>query len=221
MTLEKWILMGIFALLLAVMVVLKALHISPTHRGIVKLLLSSCFMAAAIWGYTSSSYKTCDIILVIGLAFAMLGDIFLIWLEDRKPFVAGVYSFACASATLVVYSILRYGFVWWGLILFAVVVAACLLAQRKGIFSFGKNIVHLNVYTLFVGLCGSLGCTVLFRSLGIEAVLFGAGCLLYMLSDLLLGLYLFKYRNRVVDCANTLTYFPGMMLIALSLLIIL
>ena len=44
----EWILVGVFGVLLAIMVVQKALHLGPTQRGVVKTLLSSCFLICAV-----------------------------------------------------------------------------------------------------------------------------------------------------------------------------
>ncbi len=219
MNVYEWILLGIYAVLLTIMVVQKALRRGPIQRGVVKTLLSACFFGGAIYGYVQNKAPV-DIILVIGLAFAMLGDLLLIFMEKRKPFVAGVYSFACASITLTVYSVVKYTFAWWSLFIFALITTAVVIAQRKKVFSFGKNFVHLNIYTLCVALCGSLGISLLFCNLATPGILFGVGCFLYFVSDVLLGLYLFSIRKPAVDCANSLTYFPGMLLVALSLLIL-
>ena len=215
----EWILVGVFGVLLAIIVVQKALRLGPTQRGVVKTLLSSCFLGGAIWGYTQSS-NPADIVLVIGLAFAMVGDVFLIFMEDRKPFVAGVYAFACASITLCVYTVVRYGFNWWALLIFVILTAGNVFAQHKKVFNFGQNVVHLNVYTICVTLCGSMGMALLFQGQGLASFLYGIGCILYFVSDCLLGLYLFALRKRIVDCFNSLTYFPGMMLIGVSVLML-
>ena len=53
----------------------------------------------------------------------------------------------------------------------------------------------------------------------LTSLLFGLGCFMYYASDVCLGLYLFKFRNKWVDSVNSLLYFPGMLLVALSLLV--
>ena len=80
--------------------------------------------------------------------------------------------------------------------------------------------VYLNIYTVLVAVCGSLGLTLIFQCTAqLPTFLFGMGCFMYYVSDIFLGLYLFKFRNRIVDAINSLLYFPGMVLIAFSMIV--
>ncbi|MCM1533606.1 MAG: lysoplasmalogenase [Corallococcus sp.] len=207
-----------YALLTATLIILKGFKIGRRRRGVFKMITAALYVAVSSYGFATGKQQY-GYVLIIGLCFAFLGDFFLIFMRNRKMFVTGVLSFSAASVTLTVYAILSYGWQWWALIPFAAFTAVNIVCQAKNVYSYGQNIAYLNVYTVCVGLCGSLGLTLLCSSLSANTALFGLGCFMYLVSDVLLGLYFFKFNNRVVDMLNTLMYFPGMLLIAFSLLI--
>ena len=93
------------------------------------------------------------------------------------------------------------------------------LCQKFNVYSYGKNKLYLNLYFIAVSLCGSLGLSLLCQGSPLSAVVFGLGCFCYFASDMFLGLFLFKFRNRVIDSVNSLLYFPGMLLVAIGLLL--
>ena len=157
------------------------------------------------------------ILLVVGLFFAALGDLLLVFMDNSNCFIAGVLSFAVASSLLSVYAIVYFAWSFWALIPFAVLIFLNTLCQIKNVYSFRSMVVYLNVYTVCVVLCGSLGLVNAISVGSTQAVLFGVGCLMYMCSDFCLGMYLLKYKKVALDIVNTLLYFPGMLLIALSL----
>jgi len=134
-------------------------------------------------------------------------------------FIGGVVSFSAASLTLSVYSVLAYGWQWWSVIIFGVMLAANIILQCKKVLSYGHGVVYLDVYTVMVGLCGCLGLSLLCTSSSLGMAMFGLGCFAYMLSDVCLGLYLYKFRSPLIDAVNTALYFPGMFLIAISLIL--
>lgn len=212
----KIIIIVVYALLTVALVALKAFKIGNRRRGVVKMLTSCAFVGTGVYGCVLCGGGL-HILLVVGLFFASLGDLFLVFMDNRKFFVAGVLSFAAASVTLSVYAILFYGWTFWALLPFVIVAVANVALQLTKVYTFGKDVVDLNVYTVCVGFCGSLGIAVACGVGGLQAALFGVGCFMYMCSDICLGLYLLKFRHRLLDIINSLLYFPGMLLIALSL----
>lgn len=206
----------IYALLTITLMLLKGFKIGSRRRGVVKMITASLFVATGIYGCVTRAGQY-DYILVIGLGFAALGDLFLVFMNKHSLFVAGVLSFSCASFTITCYAVLSYGFQWWALLPFAILCILNAVCQVKKVYDFGNNVAYLNIYTVLVSLCGSLGLLVLCQAQTTSVILFGLGCLMYMLSDICLGLYLYKFRHRGVDIVNTLLYFPGLLLIAISL----
>lgn len=214
----KIVLIVIYGLLTLTLVTLKALKIGNRRRGVVKMLTSAMFVGLGIYGCVSHNGQL-HVLLAVGLFFASLGDLFLVFSDNHKYFFAGVLSFSAASITLSVYAILVYGWTYWALLPFVLVALSNVVLQLTKVYSFGSDVIDLNVYTVCVGLCGSLGIAIACSIGGVQAVLFGLGCFMYMCSDVCLGLYLLKFRRRALDIVNTLLYFPGMLLIALSLVL--
>lgn len=212
----KIALIVIFSLLTITLVILKGFKIGNRRRGVVKMLTSALFVGIGIYGCVVKNGQL-DVVLAVGLFLAFIGDLLLVFMDEHKCFVAGVLSFAAASTTLSVYSVMRFGWSYWAILPFAVFTVVNILAQVKNVYSFGRDVVCLNVYTVCVSVCGSLGLVVACAAGGINAVLFGLGCFMYMCSDVCLGLYLLKFRRVALDIVNSLLYFPGMLLIALSL----
>lgn len=214
----KIILITAFLALTAVLITLKALKIGSRGRGAVKMCASALFVGIGVYGCVLNGGQI-HVLLAVGLFFAALGDLFLVFMDDSpKYFVAGVLSFACASTVLSVYAIIVYGWSFYTLIPFAAFTILNVVCQVKKAYSFGSNVVYLNIYSVCVSFCGSLGLVTAIAAGGVRAALFGVGCFMYMCSDVCLGIYLLKCRKTALDIVNTALYFPGMLLIALSLL---
>lgn len=207
----------VYALLTLTLALLKGFKVNSRGRGAVKMITAAVFVAAGIYGCATQDCEY-GFVLVIGLVFAFFGDLFLVFMDKRALFIAGVISFSCSSLTFTVYAVLRFGFQWWALLPFAVLCASNVICQVKKLYDFGSCAVYLNIYTVLVTLCGCTGLILLCTTADVSVILFGAGCLAYMLSDVCLGLYIYKLRHRYVDIINTLLYFPGLFLIALSLI---
>ncbi len=210
--------LALYGCLLSALILLKAFKVGNRRRGVVKMLLSCAFVAAGIFGCVKSGGL--DVVLAVALVFAAVGDLFLVFMDKRSMFIAGILSFSGASLLLSVYSVLQYGWYWWSAVIFVVVAAVGALGQIFGVYSFGSCKVYLNIYTLLVSVCGCLGLSLLCQgTANLPAFLFGLGCFLYYASDMCLGLYMFKFRNRTIDAINSLFYFPAMLLVAISLLV--
>lgn len=208
----------VFAACTVGLILLKFFKIGSRRRGVLKMITAVMFVIAGAYGCVINVFPYCWV-LFAGLCFAFIGDFMLVFSDVPAVFIIGVISFSCASLTFVVYSILAFGFRWWALILFAVFAAANVLLQVKKIYNFGSFKVYLNIYTVLVGLCGSIGLSVLFTAASVWMALFGLGCFTYQLSDIVLGLYMYKFKYPAVDALNTALYFPAMLLIALSVVL--
>ncbi|MBR2974333.1 MAG: hypothetical protein IKC47_01150, partial [Clostridia bacterium] len=126
-------------------------------------------------------------------------------------------SFAFANAFLTVHAILKYQWQWWSILMFVAFYVTVIICQRKGIFSFGRSTFYLNCYSVTVGYNGLLGLAIAIATPTLPAILFGVGSLLFLASDVVLGLFMFKIKKWQMDCFNSLLYFSALMLIALSL----
>lgn len=209
----------LFSALVLALIVLKLFKIGSRRRGVVKMLSAAMFVAVGVYGCVHNDGGL-SVMACVALFFAALGDFFLVFKDSKRMFVCGVLSFGTASLLLSVYSILNFGWQWWSLLLFAVSVAVNVLCQVFKVYRYGSLKVYLNVYTVLVGFCGTLGFSLVCQgTANLAMFLFGLGCFSYFVSDICLGLNMFRFGNRVLDAVNTLLYFPGMFLIAASLLL--
>lgn len=213
----KIALIAVYSLLTLTLVVLKGLKVGNRGRGVIKMATAAMFVATGIYGCVIAG-EPINIVMAVGLLFAAMGDLFLVFMDNHKWFIAGVLSFAAASTVLSVYAVLKFGWTFWSLIPFVLFTVANIVCQVKKIYSYGRDNVYLNIYTVCVTVCGSLGLAIACSLGNIQAVLFGVGCFMYQCSDICLGLYLLKFRHRALDIVNSLLYFPGMLLIAMSLI---
>lgn len=212
------VILVLYCCLMLALILLKAFKIGNRRRGAVKMFASLTFVAVGVLGCIGG--ETLNIMLIVGLAFASFGDLFLVFMDKRHWFIAGVLSFSLASLTLSVYSVLRFGWQWWSVLLFVVLVVASVLAQVFNVYNYGSCKIYLNVYTVFLSACASLGFSLLCQGVShLPMFLFGLGTFLYFLSDVCLGLFMFKFHNRAVDAINSALYFSGMMIVALSLVV--
>ncbi len=208
------IIYGIF--MLAYMMI-KAFGVGQPYRGLVKVVLSTTFVAVGVYYVAKGGWQTCDLLLCVALVFAWIGDLLLIFKHKANLFHAGCLAFGISNAFLIAHSVLKYHWQWWSLILFAVFMAVVLLCQYKQVFSFGRSKLYLNFYSVMVGYNGLLGLAVALATKTLPAMFFGLGSLLFLASDVVLGLFLFKVKKWQMDALNTLLYFSALMLIALSI----
>lgn len=208
----------IFLALTTTLILLKLFKVGNRRRGVIKMLAAFMFVMAGVYGVFIVQSPYCWLLL-LGLCFAFIGDLLLVFMDKHAVFIAGVIAFSLASLTFSVYSVLAHGWKWWSLLIFAPLCAVNILLQYKKVFSFGSSVVYLNVYTILVGFCGAFGLSLLCSATSLSMAMFGLGCFMYMASDIVLGLYLFKLRYPVIDAANTALYFPGLFLIAISLIL--
>ena len=207
----------IYATFMLAYMTIKALGITQPYRGLVKVTLSTTFLGVGAYYVAINGWKFTDILLGVALVFAWIGDFLLIYKHKSNMFHAGCTAFGVANAFLVAHSVLKYTWQWWSLILFAVFMATIIYCQYKNVFSFGRSKWYLNFYSVTVGYNGFLGLAVALTTKTIPALFFGLGSLLFLASDIVLGLFLFKIKKWQMDAFNTLLYFSGLMLIALSL----
>ena len=207
-----------YALFMLGYMVIKATGVGQPYRGAVKAVLSTTFLAVGVYFAATNGWKVYDLLVVVALLFAWIGDALLVFKHKPNLFHAGCIAFAFANVFLTAHSVLVYKWVWWSILLFAVYITAVLLCQKFGVFSFGKSTLYLNLYSVAVGYNGLLGLAVAITTNSTAALLFGLGSVLFLASDIVLGLFMFKIKKWQMDAFNTLLYFSGLMLIALSLM---
>jgi len=188
-------------------------------RATNKIMLSSMFMLFALVHYINH-YNVIGHqgIAMAGVIFAFLGDIFLIW-----SFTTGGILFMISNIIFFIYELvllpvlnLSFADIWWFIIILAALyLPLIVLVNKKWIHLNGKTIPLL-FYIFTVSLHGSLGIVLLSLSGLTKITLLGLGLALFMVSDYFIILNKFKYNNNIMQWCNSLTYFVGLLLVALS-----
>ena len=185
------------------------------RRATNKIALASLVMLCGIYAFLIREKSVPLIILMIALFFSYLGDVLLLW-----SFEKGGYAFMTGNVIYCIYLyIMHYQYHLWQLI---VVVAVIVLLYKLYRHFVEKEILDLgdldefNLYMITVISQGTMGTIMaLFTSVNINKVL-GIGLLLFMVSDFFIAFQNFYYRkSSLIMRCNSITYFLGMMLIAI------
>ncbi len=201
---------------------------------LLKSLASTLFVITGICACSGSvKMASADILVLSGLIFGLLGDIWLglrpvIPKEDSTFLYSGFSAFSVGHILFMIGLILGFGsasrpvFLILPFILAALASTGFMLLEKPMQLDYGQMRIVCFIYgfLLFAMLftTGSLMLVHGFRSLTLN--LFSGGAVLFVLSDLILSRSFFgKGHNRPADqIANILTYYAAQFLIAFSLL---
>lgn len=184
-----------------------------------KLALSAAFCAVGMWGIVSQGGDTFSLLVFAGLLCSLIGDYYLIFInEHEKKFLNGIMSFGTAQILYIAALAGRGGFRAWEFIIAAALIAAVVVAKSLLKLSFGRMELPLSVYTvllIFMAVRAGFNWYSM-EGAEISAGLFFTGAVLFLLSDISLGLWKFfrpapLFRNLVAMC-----YFTGQIMIAFS-----
>lgn len=152
------------------------------------------------------------VLILGGLIFSLLGDIFLMLPRDR--FLAGLASFLIAHLCYGAGFLLDQDFLVFRAILpFIGLAGLAMWVLRDGL---GKWKIPAYAYTGVISTMGWLALSRWISGGQIEYLLALLGAGLFMLSDLILSLNRFKVAFKSARALNLFTYYAGQWLIALS-----
>ena len=193
------------------------------YRAINKYIMATMYLVFAIVTFRQRfefvSYET---VILLALFLFWLGDLFLVF-----DFGRGGDFFLCGNYSMITYYIISFyaqgftlGNFWW-----AFALAWCLLALfiagcqfKPNIFQLGKMRWPMTLYLCSIFSHGMCGLAAIILLPGTRFVMMGIGSLLFMVSDMILTVDRFICKgNKWIVRANSLTYFSGLLLIALSL----
>lgn len=191
-----------------------------------KLLLGALFCTAAYLSYymlctysnASQNYRAMSALSVAALFFALGGDFFLQFIRlDEFKYKIGIAFFLVCQALLIIREIGIYGINWASFLITAMVLLffAWLMAAQRWQLGGAKYI--LTVYTVCVAFMGCNGFVSFLLYPSINSGLFGIGALLFLISDIILGIWNYHNRRDLYADLNRITYFAGVMMIALSI----
>lgn len=187
-----------------------------------KIVMATLYLIVAASAVFTKEIELYKILIFAACCFAWFGDLFLLF---KKTFGVGVVFFLLSNITVisaetVILASMQVsgGFIWVTSLVLIAVYGVLVVMQITKFCSFGKYIVPLNIYIFIMTLSGSIGVALAIFGTGVFTALFGIGVTLFMISDYLLGAYLFKFKVKKVLVSNSAFYFTGIFLIALSLL---
>lgn len=195
------------------------------HRyAAAKTAASAAFLITAAAGFMSrGSFGTQGALLAAGLVLCFAGDVLLGLANVRAAyfgpfFASGAASFCAAHAVFCVLfasqqTLSPAHFVLP--VLLTAVLAVCARDTRR--FRLRRMKVPALVYTFFVGLMCSLGVSLYLVRGGALGALSAVGGALFLVSDaVLLFLYFYHKKRAVLRAANLITYYLGMLCLALT-----
>jgi len=193
---------------------------------ILKLTLSGMFCTVAMishyllrnYSVRSDIYFHMQLLVVIALFFALGGDFFLQYIKlDVEKFKIGIKLFMVCQILLIAMMCILYRIWWPELVITAAVLLIVLLMMKKQNWQLGGEKKVLTVYTVLLAFMASKAVVVMLSEKTVGTVMFAAGAVLFLLSDMFLGIWNYNTGKRKHANLNWLTYFAGTMLIALSI----
>lgn len=192
------------------------------YRVVNKYIMASMYLIFVIVTFFNKpDHPSYQIILMIGLLFAFLGDIFLAF-----DFVKGGLFFLTGNIFFIIYELRvlsdhGYPFkdIWWifllSTLLIGLFIFLCNKYPEKN--KMGKMRWPMTIYLYSIITHGCIGLLMVILLRDTNYAMMGIGSFLFMISDMILTAYRFIYgNNKWLIRANSLTYFVGLLLIVLS-----
>ena len=195
------------------------------YRAINKYIMATMYLILAFVGFSLrhevSSYH---IILIGALILSWLGDIFLVFDLGRGGdfFMAANICFFIYGISVLYDNSYTFSSFWWVLLITFVMLTTFIILCQKlpKVFTLGKMRWPMTLYLLTIFMHGSMGIALITLLPGTNYMLLGIGSVSFMISDIILTIDRFVYKNnKWIIRSNSLTYFGGLLLIALSLVL--
>ena len=187
-----------------------------------KVLLAVMFFTFAVVVFTTSdrySVNSYHSLLIAALFLAMLGDVFLLFDFNRGGdfFLAGNICFTIYEIAVLTEKGVTFSRYYWLIIVTVVLMLQYLFlfTKFKTIFKLDKMKYPMLFYLASITIHGMMGTALMIYVP--EMFHLGLGSLLFYLSDLVLTLDRFVFKNKWSLRANSALYFTGMLLIVLNM----
>lgn len=192
------------------------------HRAINKFILATMYLVYAIVMFHVKGLSGHHYVMMAALFLAYLGDLFLVFDLNRGGdfFLAGNVCFATFYLASLIGNGVPFLYYFWVFILWAGLISLFIFLANKypNVLKLGKMKYPMALYLSSITMHGLLGLvTAIF--VGTPAlVVMGIGSVLFMTSDYILTVDRFVIqKNKWIIRSNSLTYFIGLLLIALSI----
>ena len=190
------------------------------RRAVNKIVLAAMFLLCGIVAYLHIGNMDGRLIILLGLVFAFLGDITLLWDMKKAGFLFGAASllFLVGEIGLLIRCRVPFRWIFPVLLLAGSLFGFMMLMNSIGKIPFvEKGGKKYAVYLAVITLCGSQG-FVLFIQAGCASVmLFGLGLCCIMASDYFLTVDTYYEHKNWILRTNSGLYFIGVLLVACSL----
>lgn len=192
------------------------------YRAINKYIMATMYLVYAFIMFKNYELLSYQVVLLIALFFAYLGDIFLVFNLNRGGdfFLCGNVCFVLYYALAFVANGLQFANFYWILIVWAVIFGTFVFLSNKF-----PNVIRLNkmkfamtfyLSSIMMHGCFGLGAMILLPTT--QFIVMGLGSVMFMISDFILTIDKFVFRNnKWIVRANSLFYFGGLLLIVLSM----
>ena len=192
------------------------------YRAINKYILATMYMVYAIVMFQLKDLSGYHYVMMAALFLAYIGDLFLVFDLNRGGdfFLAGNVCFSTFYlATLTQYNVAFVKY-FWVFIVWASLIATFVFLAKKypNVLKLGKMKYPMAFYLSSITLHGLLGLVSAIFVGTTPILIMGIGSVLFMASDYILTVDRFVIqKNKWIIRCNSLTYFGGLLLIALSL----
>lgn len=189
-----------------------------------KLILSSAFCIVGLMGATIQDFSIYAVLIIFGLLFALAGDYYLIYIEvDTKKFIFGIMCFGITHLLYIAAMSFLSGLTLWECIIAAITyIIAVYAVYNRFNPNLGRTKLPTIIYTIIISFMSVKAMFMLAVSplSNASQLLFSAGAILFLFSDVFLGINLYIIKKPFLRNLNIITYFVGQLMIASSLFFI-
>ncbi len=187
-----------------------------------KSLSSVLFLAIGILGhFAKTAPNNYSLFIVISLCFGLVGDVFLVYSDNKFCFASGLFSFLIGHVIYGVLFLNDSGLSTYDFILFAAIVAASLFVYSKSSIDLGDMKLPAFFYLLAISFMYAMALSTIYKQSYPSAVSAAIvlGSTLFALSDAVLAFSMFsKSPKPALFQINLLVYYYGQMIIAASII---
>ncbi|MDR2035182.1 MAG: lysoplasmalogenase [Coriobacteriales bacterium] len=192
----------------------KATALKMTISGLCALC---ALVGYLLWGMPEEPVRA---FIPLALVCSVAGDYYLQFISlDSRKLQTGILFFALTQLFLIVYLCLHYGVSWPEFALAAALTGSFLVVVFRRVLVLGKVQWPLVSYVALLGFMVSKAVLPLFgATITLSLVLLAGGALLFITSDLLLGIKNFSKRKKAGAKLHLIPYFCALLLLALSVI---
>lgn len=184
-----------------------------------KLLSSLIFLSAGLYySLTSTSDSKYAIIIVLGLLFGLIGDVFLVYINNKKCFFYGILSFLIGHLLYIYAFITKTDFKIYDLFILIVLLIVAVIMFKLFDLKLGKFKIPVYTYTFIIALMQTKAISFTYNNYHISNIWpILLGSVIFLISDIILSYITFKKYSIILTSFNLLFYYFGQLLIAYSL----